>query len=74
MPSKQQGRTFITITYNEEPLSLPGDTALVFVNLFDYVDFDRTKVKGALFMRHNGAAISYTRPVNDGDDIIIKWI
>ncbi|AZN38749.1 cell division protein FtsA [Paenibacillus albus] len=62
----------IIIMYNGSPLTLPR--GLAFVNLFDYVDFDRTKRQGSLLMTHNGEQASYTRPVEAGDVIEVKWV
>ncbi|WP_308634805.1 pilus assembly protein PilM [Paenibacillus silvisoli] len=65
---------YIMITYNGEPLQLPGDRELVFVNLFDYISFDRTKRLGSLHMTHNGEPVVYTKRMYAGDDIVIKWV
>ncbi|MDF2566490.1 MAG: hypothetical protein K0Q53_2894 [Massilibacillus sp.] len=66
--------TFIEILYNGTSLRIPGEKPLVFVNLFDYIDFDRTQPKGTLHMTHNGNSVNYFDPIQDSDVIEIKWI
>ncbi|MDF2557541.1 MAG: hypothetical protein K0R71_1369 [Bacillales bacterium] len=70
----EEAPSFITITYNGTSLRLPGDAPLVFVNLFDYIDFDRTRPQGNLYMTHNGGPVSYFSPIQNGDKIEIKWV
>ncbi|WP_090574802.1 cell division protein FtsA [Paenibacillus sp. OV219] len=65
------GDSTVIISYNGFPLKLPR--GLVFVNLFDYVDFDRTKRQGSLYMTHNGELVSYTRAIQAGDVIELAW-
>ncbi|MDF2536217.1 MAG: actin-like ATPase involved in cell division, partial [Bacillales bacterium] len=69
-----EGDTSIEILYNGTSLKLPGDMPLVFVNLFDYIDFDRTQPQGNLHMTKNGNSVNYFDPIQDGDKIEIKWI
>ena len=69
-----EGNTFIEILYNGTLLKIPGEEPLVFVNLFDYIDFDRTQPQGSLHMTHNGNSVNYFDPIQDGDMIEIKWI
>lgn len=66
--------SFISILYNGSPIKLPGENPLVFVNLFDYIDFDRSRPQGNLHMTQNGQPVSYFSPVQDGDVIEIKWV
>ncbi|SDK69385.1 cell division protein FtsA [Natronincola ferrireducens] len=77
-PCKEQeektDKTGIDIIYNGEPLTLPTTKDnLIFVDVFNYVDFDRTAVKGKLVLKHNNRVANYTDPLQEGDDIWVYW-
>lgn len=67
-------RTDIEIIYNGTTLKLPGEQPLIFVNIFDYIDFDRTRPQGNLHMTHNGNPAAYFDPIQDGDVVEIMWV
>ena len=54
-----------TITYDKEEF--------IFVDIFDYIDFDLTKPKGNLVLKVNGKDAEYMAPLKDGDIIQISW-
>lgn len=65
----------IYVMYNEAPLKIVKNREqLIFVDIFDSIDFDRSKVKGKLVLTHNGQPANYTSPLNDKDVIVIKWV
>ncbi|SDY24614.1 cell division protein FtsA [Tindallia californiensis] len=67
-------KNIIEIKYNGNPLTIttPKDN-LIFVDLFDYIDFDRSKVQGELILRHNGQPAEYISPIRTKDEVWIYW-
>ncbi|QXM05640.1 cell division FtsA domain-containing protein [Crassaminicella indica] len=64
----------IKVSINGQAIEIPKkNRELIFVDIFDYFDFDRTKVKGILIMKLNGKKVGYTDPIKNGDDIEIYW-
>ena len=54
-----------TIEYNKKQF--------VFVDIFDYIDFDLTRPRGNLILKVNGEDAKYMEPLNDGDVLEIYW-
>jgi len=46
---------------------------MVFVDIFDHINFDISKPQGILQLRLNGRKANYTDELKDGDVIEIKW-
>lgn len=46
---------------------------MVFVDIFDYIDFDLSQPRGILDLKLNGNKANYTDPLKNGDIIEIKW-
>jgi len=46
---------------------------MVFVDIFDYIDFDLTVPKGIIQLKHNGEKANYTALLRDNDVIEIYW-
>ena len=64
----------IEIIYNGKPLVIEVvDKELIFVDIFNYIDFDRSQVKGKLVLEHNDRKANYTTPIKNGDKISIYW-
>lgn len=64
----------ITVVVNKRPLTLHGKNEYIFVDLFDYIDFDLSKPQGKkLFTSLNGRPPQYMEPIHDGDVIEIYW-
>lgn len=64
----------IEVVCNGESLKIAADKEnLIFVDIFNYIDFDRTEVKGKLILKHNGSPANYTEPLQDGDELMIYW-
>lgn len=64
----------ITVIVNKRPLTLHGKSEYIFVDLFDYIDFDLSKPQGKkLFTSLNGRPPQYMEPIHDGDVIEIYW-
>lgn len=64
---------YINVVCNGETLEIAAKENLIFVDIFNYIDFDRTKVKGKLILKHNGKTANYTDPLRDGDELMIYW-
>lgn len=64
---------FIYVIINKEPVQLSGKTHFLFVDIFDFYPFDRTKAKGTLVTTINGVKCNYLDPIQDGDIIEIYW-
>lgn len=45
----------------------------IFVDIFNYIDFDLSKPKGLISLMLNGQKANYTDPLNNGDYITIGW-
>jgi len=64
----------IYVIYNGSPLKIVKNREqLIFVDIFDSIDFDRSKVNGKLVLTHNGQPANYTNPLNEKDIIVIEW-
>ncbi len=64
----------ITVMANGTPVILKGKSEYVFVDIFDYIDFDRTKVQGkGLVTTVNDKNTEFMQVLHDGDVIKIYW-
>ncbi|MCT4583618.1 MAG: rod shape-determining protein [Peptostreptococcaceae bacterium] len=64
----------LLVTVNEEPLSINHEKEkFILVDIFDHIDFDRTKAKGILDLKINGQRAEFTKELKNGDDIKIGW-
>lgn len=64
----------ITIVVNDRELKLPyRDKPYIFVDLFNFMDFDIDRAKGKIDLAINGKRAGYTDMVKDGDDVQIHW-
>ena len=63
----------ITVQVNNQKVTIKSSQKPSFVDIFNYIDFDRSKPQGRLIMSHNGSPASLTSPLKDGDKISIYW-
>jgi hypothetical protein len=63
----------ISVSVNNKPVELKGKSKYVFVDVFDEIDFDRTKAKGTLITRINGHDAEYMEELHGGEMIEIYW-
>lgn len=64
----------IQVLVNNLPVSLNGKEDYVFVDIFDYIDFDLSASNGrAIVTKINGLDAQYTQILADGDRIEIYW-
>lgn len=61
------------ITVNQRTINLFGKEEYIFVDVFDYIEFDRSQVKGKLVLKRNGVAASYIDPLEENDVLEIYW-
>lgn len=64
----------IVILINNQPVTLKGKASYVLVDLFDFYEFDLTKLHGsAVVLKLNGAVSEYMAPLHDGDVVDLYW-
>lgn len=64
----------IAVMVNGKPVAMTGKTSYVYVDVFDYIDFDLSNPKGsAVVTSLNGRAAKYMEPIQNGDIIEIHW-
>lgn len=69
MPGK-----YLNITVNGESKSIKSEKSnFIFVDIFNYVDFDLSNPKGNIVLKLNGRSAGFTDIVNPGDVIDIYW-
>ncbi|MCH5250527.1 MAG: rod shape-determining protein [Lachnospiraceae bacterium] len=66
--------TSIQVTVNDEQIILVGKTGYIFVDVFDYIDFDLSTPQGSgIITEINGRNAQYMEPIHNGDMIKIYW-
>lgn len=64
----------IGVLVNSKPILLQGKASYVFVDIFDYIDFDLSTVQGkTLITNVNGKKAEYMEPLYDGAVIEVYW-
>lgn len=63
----------IQVYVNEKPVILKGKDKYVFIDVFDYIEFDLTTPKGILVLMLNDEKAGYYHELKDGDSIKIYW-
>lgn len=64
----------ILVMVNEAPVKLSGKDQYLFVDIFDYIDFDLTNSNGrGIVTTVNGRAAEYMEPIYDNDIIKVYW-
>lgn len=64
----------IGVIVNHSPVILKGKSSYVFVEVFDYIDFDLTKSNGRSIVTNlNGRPAEYMEELHEGDVIEIYW-
>jgi cell division protein FtsA len=66
--------SLMIVIVNGESVKLTGKSKYVFVDVFDYIEFDLTKSKGkGIVTTVNGKIAEYMEEVHDRDEIEIYW-
>jgi len=65
----------MTIFVNDKPVVLKGKSSYIFVDIFDFIDFDLSQVRGnGLITKMNGQVTAgFMQPLNPYDKIDIYW-
>ncbi len=70
----EESKHSIVLVVNGKTVELSGKNKYIFVDIFDYIDFDLTKSKGrGIVTTVNGKTAEYMEEVHDGDNIKIFW-
>ncbi len=74
-PEGQKAEKEIDVIVNGKPIHLSGKNSYIYVDIFDYIDFDLTKSQGtAVITELNGRKAQYTEYLSEGDQLKIYWI
>lgn len=63
----------ISVMANGKQVWLRGKRSYIFVDIFDYIEFDRSQVKGRLVVLRNGETASYFDVLQENDVLEIYW-
>lgn len=64
----------MSVVVNHMPITMKGKTKYVFVDVFDYIDFDLSNAAGRSIVTNlNGRTAEYMETLKDGDVIDIYW-
>jgi len=69
----EQQAVDVKVEVNKRSITLKNKDKYVFVDIFNYVEFDLSISKGNLILTLNGAKASYYQLLNHGDVIEIYW-
>lgn len=74
LPGSIIGENSIQVICNGKNIELKGKkSSFLFIDIFDYIRFDRSQLNGKLIIKHNGKPAQYTAPLNQGDVLEIRW-
>lgn len=66
--------SIVTVFVNKDKVTLSGKKDYIFVDVFDYIDFDLSKPKGTMIvLKLNGVNAAYTDLLKNGDRLDIYW-
>lgn len=63
----------VSVKVNQNEVLLKGKREYIFVDIFDYIEFDLSKTRGQLVLLLNGKKAGFYDKLNSGDSIEIKW-
>ena len=63
----------MVVMVNRKPVILRGKPKYIFVDVFDFIDFDLSKPQGAIVTTLNGQMAQFMEELHDGDMIEIYW-
>ncbi len=73
-PSDREEQEYMNLRVNGETIKIKKpDKDLIFVELFNHIDFDLTASKGIIELKLNGERANYTDTLKDNDVIEIYW-
>lgn len=66
--------TMITVVVNGRPIVMKGKSRYIYVDVFDYINFDLSKPQGSgIVTKLNERPAQYMEQIVDGDRIEIRW-
>ena len=72
--SEEKAVRQVHVLVNKKPVVLDGKSSYVYVDVFDQIEFDRTRPRGkGIVTTLNGRPAQYMEPITDGDVIEIYW-
>ena len=72
-PPVDAGKKIIVIV-NQKPIVMRGKQSYMFVDIFDYIDFDTSRMQGSgIVTLVNGKDAQYTQELYNGDKIDVYW-
>ena len=72
-PPKPAGPISIYVMVNGKPVAMSGKPRYVFVDVFNFINFDLSKPQGAIVTKVNGHDANYMEELHDKDIIEIYW-
>lgn len=63
----------LKVNINGKEVVLSGRKSYVFVDVFNYIEFDLSHAKGTINLKLNGKAAAYTDILKNGDNIEVFW-
>lgn len=73
-PSPKPAAVEMMVMVNGAPITLKGKSSYVFVEVFDYINFDLSHANGrSIVTQLNGRQAQYMEPLTPGDVIEIYW-
>ncbi len=64
----------VTVMVNGAPVTMNGKKSYIYVDVFDYIDFDLSTPHGSCVVtKRNGENAGYVDVLADGDDLEIYW-
>lgn len=71
---EEEDKTALHVTVNGDPIKLTGKPDYIFVDIFDFIDFDLKASNGRpIVIKVNGEYADYVRQLKSGDAIEIYW-
>ena len=70
---KSEVKVEVKVEVNKKIITLKSKDKYIFVDIFNYVEFDLSISKGNLILMLNGSKASYNQILNNGDVIEIYW-
>lgn len=69
-----EGLYHLNIFVNNEPIKISHNKPnFIFIDIFDYIDFDRSRAKGFLKLKLNSKTANYTQTLKNNDRVEIYW-
>lgn len=70
----QENSMRLLVLVNQKPVALEGKRNYMFVDIFDYINFDTSKMQGqGIVTLVNGENAQYTQELHNGDKIEVFW-